>query len=263
MTRTKPRPAPRTAVDLLLVQRPEPAMDAPVSRVGGLPLAPAGAPWPGCATCGDPMQFILQLRLRDVGGVLAATDGLLLVWQCESHGASCEPGEPDGRANFATFTTLDRLRVMPSPHPWPRREPPCQLFGCYELMTVPIERPVRAAYADEDAWRAADPYQRLIQDDRDVVGLVTPRLDWLRGDPALRCDACDLPLVPILQIENKAGGGIGFGMLGAGYALYCEGCVQATWLHQDTPGYTIDEAFEPDADPDGDAPEDALDEPRN
>lgn len=265
MTRSnpRPRPAPRTARDHLLIQRPEPAMDAPVSRVGGLPLAPAGAPWPGCETCGDPMQFILQMRLRDVGGVLGATDGLLLVWQCESMAAGCEPGEPDGRANFATFTMLDRLRVIPSPDPWPRRQPPCQLFACRELMTVPIERPLRGDYPDDDAWREADPYQRLIRDDKDVVGLVTPRLDWLRGDPRLRCVTCDLPLVPILQLESHAAGGIGFGMLGAGYALYCEGCVQATWMHQDVPGGTIDESWDDDPDDDEPVPADAVDDPTN
>lgn len=253
-TRKAAARAPRTARDLLIVQRPAPAMDAPVSRVGGHPLAPRGVPWPGCATCGDPMQFVLQVRLRDLGGVLGATDGLLLVWRCATQAAGCEPWEPDGRASFATFTLLRDLAVLQPPEGWRRLEPPYALFGCHELMLAPCDRPLREDFDDEDAWRDADPYQRLVHEDPDVVGLVTPRLDWLRGDPGLRCGDCDRPLIPLLQLESKAGGGIGFGALGAGYALHCDGCCAATWIEQDTPGFTLDEA----------APlEDALDEAGN
>ncbi|MFJ3219610.1 hypothetical protein ACIPLC_27290 [Kitasatospora sp. NPDC086801] len=41
--------------------------DAPTTRTDGVPLAPAGASWPQCATCDGPMRFLAQVLLDDLG----------------------------------------------------------------------------------------------------------------------------------------------------------------------------------------------------
>ncbi|MFJ3927441.1 hypothetical protein [Streptomyces sp. NPDC090022] len=86
------------------------APDAPVTRVGGLPLAPAGTGWPGCAVCAGPLQFLAQVVLDDGRGVLA-------VFMCAHRPGRCEQWSATGGGNRAFLFPAAGLRPLRLPHP--------------------------------------------------------------------------------------------------------------------------------------------------
>ena len=67
---------PRQPSFRLLVRSPSGSGLDPISRLGGLPLAPVGTEWPTCETCGNPLVFLAQFRLAD-SKVKKLDDGLL------------------------------------------------------------------------------------------------------------------------------------------------------------------------------------------
>jgi hypothetical protein len=180
----------RERVTLVVVETIAPPMTEPRTRLGGVPLLPRGAAWPACSWCGEPMEFVLQLRTRDLGRshpILAAADGLLLVWRCADPTGACEPGAANGGASFATFTTLRGLRLAAR-----GGEPaPCRGLAIGDARGGP------------------------------VVGKAGADLDWRGAAAPLGCDDCARPLVPILQLDEPDGR--------RGYALFCDGCGDAVW----------------------------------
>src|SRR6476661_8492276 len=66
------------------------------SRFGGLPWLKPGEDWPSCTTCGEPLQFFLQLDLGtlppELHGRFGA--GLLQLFYCTNDGCSANHWEP-------------------------------------------------------------------------------------------------------------------------------------------------------------------------
>jgi len=90
--------------------------DSWVSRSGGLPLAPPGFVWPLCATCGGPLQFLVQLLPADV----PALDHLLLIFMCQNDPGICDEWEPFAGGNRPTWSR-NPTSHRPSAQRWARR----------------------------------------------------------------------------------------------------------------------------------------------
>lgn len=220
----------KTVTDQLLLQHPAPPMEDPVSRVGGWPLVPRGCRWPPCGQCGVPMQFLLQLRMRDFPEVFGGADGLLLVWRCYGEERACEGARPYAMDSLAVLVSMRDLVLLTPPDGGRRPEPPYTLFGCEALRPSPLVRPLRSAFDSEEEWRQADPYQTIRDlDQRGVAGLVTRHFDWVGEPEHVECAACRLDMTPVLQLEGQAGGGSFFT---CGYVLFCRACAAAVWLAQ-------------------------------
>ncbi len=69
------------------------------SGFGGQPWWPAGEPWPGCDSCGEPLGFLCQLRLDGGGHWRPDHYDLLSVffcWQCNQRDDSAGDERPSG-----------------------------------------------------------------------------------------------------------------------------------------------------------------------
>jgi len=80
------------------------------TRIGGRPLMPPGRDWPRCAQHGEPMLFIAQIRLPDVGDS-RLPGRLLLIFQCDVEPGLCESWDPDAGANAALLVPFVGLVV--------------------------------------------------------------------------------------------------------------------------------------------------------
>lgn len=75
------------------------AGDARVTRIGGIPLVPAGFSWPACRACAGPMQFLAQVMLGDLGA--GSWQGVLSVFMCGGDPGMCEEWDAAAGGNRA------------------------------------------------------------------------------------------------------------------------------------------------------------------
>src|SRR6266536_2565370 len=87
----------RVPVTLVMIGTGVNTDDSRVSRSGGVPLLPPDFAWPLCATCGGPMQFLVQLLSEDVPEL----DHLLLIFMCQNDPGMCDEWEPFAGGNRA------------------------------------------------------------------------------------------------------------------------------------------------------------------
>ncbi|MEU1711221.1 hypothetical protein ABZ478_39160, partial [Streptomyces sp. NPDC005706] len=87
---------------------------APVTRTGGVPLAPAETLWPCCASCNGPMQFLAQVVLDDLGDGLGHR-GFLALFACQNDPGMCGDWEPDSGGNQALLFPADGLEPLAQP----------------------------------------------------------------------------------------------------------------------------------------------------
>lgn len=98
----------------LLLQTTPPDAELATTRIGGHPLVPGDFTWPRCAQCGNAMQFLAQVRLRDA--IETAPDHLVLIFMCHAPREYCECGAPGSGANFATCVRTEGA-VLGEPPP--------------------------------------------------------------------------------------------------------------------------------------------------
>lgn len=200
MTTVSARQARQAArVDRLLVEHaPAPPMVAAATRIGGWPLMPRGAPWPACEGCGGAMQFLLQVRLADLGPVhpaWSARDGVLSVWQCRDPRWGC------GGPGVARIAPLDGLEVVAG-----------DALGAPMLRCRGLEpRPIARAGGD-------DPFPRVVREAERVRALVSRSPAWVGAPVEASC--CGAAMTPVLQLHDEGD---------VGYVLACEGCDAAVW----------------------------------
>lgn len=75
------------------------AGDARVTRIGGIPLVPAGFSWPAGRACAGPMQFLAQVMLGDLGA--GSWQGVLSVFMCGGDPGMCEEWDAAAGGNRA------------------------------------------------------------------------------------------------------------------------------------------------------------------
>ena len=170
-------------------------------QVGGLPHAPTGTPWPTCATCNGPMQFL-------AGVTLDGTDHTLLVFQCANDPGLCDEWEPGAGGNAALVVPRGKSGPMPAPTAGPD--------GFKNPIVLPEVglSPVEAEPAG--GW----------------LGRLGGEPDWLQADETPQC-RCGRPMEFVVSMEQHVTEGINFGGGGVGYGFACPTCeYEARWLFQ-------------------------------
>jgi hypothetical protein len=176
------------------------ADESRVSRSGGVPLVPADLAWPGCATCGRPLQFLVQLLPDDVPGL----DHLLLIFMCQNDPGMCDEWEP--------FAGGNRAYLVPQADLAPA-EPPAVGETRLDGVTRLTFEPAVSSNADR------------------ALGWVDGQPDWIQDDETPACPRCDAPMTFVAQLEEGPSG-MNFGGGGCGYAFVCVHCLQAAFLWQ-------------------------------
>ncbi|MGW2268905.1 DUF1963 domain-containing protein [Streptomyces yangpuensis] len=185
------------------------APDAPVTRTGGTPLAPTGTPWPTCATCTAPLQFLAQIHLGDLPGHTAPTPGVLALFMCANRPGQCEQWSPTAGGNLALLLPADHLEPVPAPH---GTDP--------ELLTL-------------GAVRAAVPTPTQPPPGATVLGRLGGTPDWLQYDETPDCPTCTRPMTFTAELTEgpDPATAMNFGS-GRAYAHTCTPCGRAALLWQ-------------------------------
>jgi hypothetical protein len=191
--------------------------DAPVTRLGGVPLVPAGFEWPRCAECEGPMQFLAHLALDD----LAPDRRALAIFMCQNDPGLCDEWDPTSGANRALLLPSHGLTPAPAP-----------TEGVTELEDV---NAVELATVDEpDYDKARDDWATSTdRSPTDVLGQLRGTPSWIQADETPSCPSCTQPMTFTAQLEQGPDGqtGINFGG-GRAYAFTCPSCEQDAFLGQ-------------------------------
>ncbi|MGW6705910.1 DUF1963 domain-containing protein [Streptomyces sp. NPDC054956] len=206
--------------------------DAPVTRTGGGPLAPAGTEWPSCTSCSGPMQFLAQVVLDDVDGIdrgaAAPGRGVLALFACQNDPGMCEDWAPDSGGN--------RALLFPPEGLLPLSPPPLGEGVDEHVVSLGAVRSVTresAAEADYDLAREAWA-GKTGRPQTEVLGQLGGEPAWLQGDETPTCPSCERPMPLIVQLEQgpDPGTAMNFGGGGCAYAFACEPCARALFLWQ-------------------------------
>ncbi|MFE4638956.1 hypothetical protein ACFRJ1_37030 [Streptomyces sp. NPDC056773] len=199
---------------------------APVTRIGGLPLAPAGTCWPTCASCSGPLRFIAQL-------VLDAGRGVLSVFMCGNAPGMCEEWSATSGGNRAYLFPPTGLVPVPLPvlHS-AGEEDEEEAREALQLGAVRTVEPVTVPEAEyrsaAEAWSA-----RSGRPGNEVLGQLGGFPEWLQFDHTPDCPGCGSPMGFIARLEEGPDPvtAPNFGS-GSAYAHACEPCGRAAFLWQ-------------------------------
>ncbi|MCX4689562.1 YwqG family protein [Kitasatospora purpeofusca] len=218
------------------------AADATVTRIGGVPLAPPGTPWPSCGDCGGPMQFLAQIVLDWSGA--AATGGpgqqdrLLVLFACQNRPGVCQDWEARSGANLALVLPAQGLVPIPLPVPTDldqgedydpdEDEDEVLLLGA----TRAAEPQVFPDASDFDSARAAWA-ARTGRPRNHVLGQLNGTPAWLQYDQTPSCATCAEPMRLAVQLQEGPDPltAMNFGS-GRAYAFTCSACTDAAFLWQ-------------------------------
>ncbi|MEU8539416.1 hypothetical protein AB0C52_05345 [Streptomyces sp. NPDC048717] len=218
----------------LMIEAGPAAPDAPVTRTGGVPLAPAGTVWPHCASCEGPMTFLAEVFPEDADGS-GAGRAVLALFACRNDPGMCEDWDPYAGGNRALLFARDGL----APLPVPEAAGGADGEGAFTLGAVRTVALERVPGADYDQARAA-----WTGDEEEgngegagkpaVLGQLGGNPAWIQGDETPTCPACARPMPLAVQLEEGPDHrtSMNFGGGGCGYAFACEPCGQALFLWQ-------------------------------
>jgi hypothetical protein len=215
------------------------ADDALVTRVGGVPLAPAGTEWPSCAACAGPMQFLAQVLLADAGfpgggptgpggpSGRSASQAVLALFACQNEPGMCDDWAPDSGGNRALLFPFDSARPLPLPAPAEGADPRVLLLGA--VRAVGRVHDDEHDYDDASAAWAA----RTGRTENQVLGQLGGEPSWLQDDETPDCPGCGRPMPFVVQLQEgpEARTAMNFGS-GSAYAFACEPCAAAAFLWQ-------------------------------
>ncbi|MFJ2805955.1 DUF1963 domain-containing protein [Kitasatospora sp. NPDC087271] len=207
--------------------------DAPTTRTGGVPLAPAGTTWPQCATCDGPMQFLAQVLLDDLGRHAgqgtAEGRGTLALFMCQNDPGMCEEWDPQAGGNRALIFPAAALQPIPV-HTLDEDDDqePVPLGS---VSAVTYETPSTTA----DYGQACNEWaSRPDRTPLDVLGQLGGQPAWLQNDETPACPTCARQMKLVVQLEEGRdhATAMNFGGRGEAYAFACEPCAQAVFLWQ-------------------------------
>nr|WSW62592.1 YwqG family protein [Streptomyces sp. NBC_00998] len=213
----------------LLVHDGSAAPDTPVTRIGGLPLAPSGTRWPTCAACSGPLQFIAQI-------VLDGGRGVLSVFMCANDPGMC--------GDWSATAGGNRAYLFPSAGLVPLPLPALPTAGDDDDEDDDEDEDVRQLGAVRTVERVtvAEPEYRLAskawseQSGRpanEVLGQLGGTADWLQNDETPDCTGCGRPMEFVARLDEGPDPltAPNFGS-GSAYAHACEPCGRAAFLWQ-------------------------------
>lgn len=195
----------------LLIAEEAPDPVAPVTRVGGAPLAPLGATWPRCATCGGPLRFLAQVRLDRS---FAPREGLLLAFLCPRV-ETCAGFLAGGGANHATVVSLAELVPMMAPD-----EPDTRLAfvagARLETAEVEVDDPLFAYDEARERWGGVARQRQVLGRLGGPCGLI---------DHAPPVCACGAVMEQVVQLEEGPDHETAMNFAGGcGFAFVCGAC---------------------------------------
>ncbi len=198
---------------------------APMPRIGGVPLVPAGFEWPQCAACSGPMQFLARLLVSDLsaqGSVPEASAGVLSVFMCQNDPGLCDEWDPGAGGNRALLFPGVGLTVAPVPAEGETLLPETCGIDCTVIDA--------AAYSEARILWA----QAHGSPVRDVLGQLGGVPSWLQHDETPTCPACGQPMNFVAQLEEGRDHQttMNFGGGGCGYAFACSPCGEGSFLWQ-------------------------------
>lgn len=200
-----------------------------VTRTGGMPLAPAGTPWPTCATCEGPMQFLAQIALDGLGGPTGQAGStaawVMAIFMCQNDPGMCDEWSPTLGGNLALLFPRDDLQPILLPHQ--DDEGTLRLGDVNTVQLVP--EPAADYGSAREAWG-----NRPGNDLRNVLGQLGGQAHWLQDDETPACPRCSRAMDLIAQLEEGPdhSTAMNFGGGGAAFAFACHPCARAAFLWQ-------------------------------
>lgn len=209
------------------------------SRFGGSPILAAGEAWPACGSCGDPMQFFLQLALTHCPTSFGAREGgLLQMFYCSRDDGSCE--------TWSAFSGTHLVRILDvpgalAPHPaglapFPERA----VLGWEALTDYPAPEDHRALGVAYDydfknkrvSARCAELGLQLLDVDIDLdvaEAIATSEAGdklggwpaWVQGVEYPSCTECGQTMRLVLQVDSEDNVPFMFGDVGCGHITQC------------------------------------------
>ncbi|ONI72408.1 hypothetical protein BWI15_20450 [Kribbella sp. ALI-6-A] len=186
------------------------ADDAPTTRTGGVPLAPADFTWPTCAMCSGSMQFLAQVLTGEHA---------VAIFMCANDPGLCEEWDPAAGGNRALVFPASELAPAQVPAEGETRLP--EASG---IDLVTDDAPYETA---REQWAKTNGRPR-----REILGQLGGTPSWLQGDETPTCASCTQPMNLVAQLEQGLSRTeMNFGG-GSGYAFACLPCAEATFLWQ-------------------------------
>ena len=212
---------------------------ASTSRFGGSALLGPGESWPSCKSCGDPMQFFLQLEMSALPPEFARRrDGLLQLFYCSRDDGDCETWAPFSGTHLVRLIGGER-NVVPHPHglePFAVRS----VEGWQELVDYPspAEHDELGLVYEYDfpkkrvSARCKELGLELLDADIDLgvaeaISLAEPgdKLGgwpaWVQGVEYPPCSQCQRPMRLVLQVDSEDNVPHMFGDVGCGHITQC------------------------------------------
>ncbi|QES52218.1 hypothetical protein DEJ50_06505 [Streptomyces venezuelae] len=172
------------------------APDAPVTRTGGIPLAPAGTEWPHCAECTGPMQFLAQFFLEDGPGAIA-------VFMCQNQPGLCQAWDPVAGGNRALLFPSEGLVPVPLPGPDGEGTDADAADGWSVLGLGAVRAVARAAAPEPDYFDACAAWAaRTGRATAEVLGQLGGTPYWLQNDETPDCPGCAQPMAFTAQLDE-------------------------------------------------------------
>jgi hypothetical protein len=167
---------------LLLVRCTDQSNSKASVKIGGLPSAaePLQFEWPRCATCGQYMQFLMQVPLTETAAGL--------VFMCQNQPGLCDEWDPDAGGNVVKVVASNGSETIPPPGS-AETTLPFQM----DLDAVPFEQTYESALRD----------QTLVHR---VLGKLGGAPDWIQADETPICNACGLAMSFVGQFEQATDG---------------------------------------------------------
>jgi uncharacterized protein YwqG len=209
-----------------------------ISRFGGSPILAVGEEWPRCSSCGQPMQFFLQLELARFPAAFAHGDGLLQLFYCSTDAGDCETWAPFSGTHLARITD-GKGAVAPHPEgiePFPPRA----LIGWEEFRDEPHpeEHEALGVHYEYDfkAKRVSvrcDEFGIALDDldiDLDVAEATAQATAgdklggwpfWVQSAEYPSCPTCKTRMELVLQVDSENNVPHMFGDAGCGHITQC------------------------------------------
>ncbi|WP_406512953.1 YwqG family protein [Streptomyces sp. NBC_00161] len=212
----------------LLVHDGSAAPDTPVTRIGGLPLAPSGTRWPTCAACSGPLQFIAQI-------VLDGGRGVLSVFMCANDPGMCGDWSATAGGNRAYLFPSAGLVPLPLPALPTAGDDDEDDDEDEDVRQLGAVRTVERVTVAEPEYRLATKAwsEQSGRPANEVLGQLGGTADWLQNDETPDCTGCGRPMEFVARLDEGPDPltAPNFGS-GSAYAHACEPCGRAAFLWQ-------------------------------
>ena len=239
------RPAWRPVVD-------EAESTATASRFGGTPWLKPGEDWPSCTTCGEPLQFFVQIDLAKLPPVLDNRfgAGLLQLFYCTNDACSAthweaftsgkmvriiDPNEfgdvsgppVDSPATLLPLKTISGWRQQPDhPHPPEHEELGVAYTFDHKRHTVRVDCPSIGVAIDGLPDSAPEDLSTALPGDK-LAGWPM----WVQGVEYPTCPRCGRVMQLVFQVDSDDNIPFMFGDVGTGHLFQCP-------VHTDTVTFT-------------------------